>query len=319
MSFPVSPHCEALQRSDKEEISIQQWYAHICEDAFRNEQIVEDVLAAYHNGRNSILLTLRTAHVEQLTMKIQRDVPHVVSLTGSLGARQARESLQRIREMPQTQNLVIVATGPFIGEGFDEPRLDTLFLAMPISWKGTLQQYAGRLHRLVDQKKEVQIYDYVDVHSPMLEKMYQKRLRGYASMGYKIKRENLSSAPAEIIFDQNSFLPVFLHDLVSGMKEILIVSPFLRTRRTAQMIENLRPAAAKRVVVRVITKLPSEFSPGDQVPFKKALALFEGTGITVEHRARIHQKFALIDRKIVWYGSVQPAQFRQCTGKSYAD
>nr|WP_320010803.1 DEAD/DEAH box helicase family protein [uncultured Desulfobulbus sp.] len=295
--------------SDKEEISIQQSYAHICEDAFRNEQIVEDVLAAYHNGRNSILLTLRTAHVEQLTMMIQRDVPHVVSLTGSLGARQARESLQRIREMPQTQNLVIVATGPFIGEGFDEPRLDTLFLAMPISWKGTLQQYAGRLHRLVDQKKEVQIYDYVDVHSPMLEKMYQKRLRGYASMGYKIKRENLSSAPAEIIFDQNSFLPVFLHDLVSGMKEILIVSPFLRTRRTAQMIENLRPAAAKRVVVRVITKLPSEFSPGDQVPFKKALALFEGTGITVEHRARIHQKFALIDRKIVWYGSVNLLSF----------
>ena len=90
-----------------------------------------------------ITLTLRTAHVERLASMIKQETPNVVTLTGALGVRQSKEALKCIRETPKSQNLIIVATGPFIGEGFDEPRLDTLFLAMPISWKGTLQQYAG--------------------------------------------------------------------------------------------------------------------------------------------------------------------------------
>jgi superfamily II DNA or RNA helicase len=88
----------------------------------------------------------------------------------------------------------LVATGKYIGEGFNEPRLDTLFLAMPISWRGTLQQYAGRLHRLFQNKKEVQIYDYMDIHVRTLEKMYQKRLAGYAAIGYRAKGESLAEA-----------------------------------------------------------------------------------------------------------------------------
>ena len=202
-----------------------------------------------------------------------------------------------------------MATGPYIGEGFDEPRLDTLFLAMPISWKGTLQQYAGRLHRLVDQKKEVRIYDYIDIHVQMLEKMYQKRLKGYASMGYKIKGENLSSAPTEIIFDQNNFLPVFRNDILCAKKEILIVSPFLRKRRTAQMIEDLMPAVAKKISVKVITRPSTDFTPRNQAPFRNALDLFDSTGIKVIHRSNIHQKFAVMDQKIVWYGSVNLLSF----------
>ena len=112
-----------------------------------------------------------------------------------------------------------MATGSFIGEGFDEPRLDTLFLAMPISWKGTLQQYAGRLHRLFADKKEVQIYDYVDIRVRMLERMYQKRLTGYASMGYKAKSDDIMSASLDIIFDKDSFC------LFSAM-----ISPVLRKK-----------------------------------------------------------------------------------------
>ena len=93
--------------------------------------------------------------------------------------------------MPAGEPLTLVATGRYIGEGFDEPRLNTLFLAMPISWKGTLQQYAGRLHRMFQNKKEVQIYDYVDIHVSILERMYQKRLAGYAAIGYRVKSESL--------------------------------------------------------------------------------------------------------------------------------
>ena len=116
------------------------------------------------------------------------------------------------RHLSDDKNLILVATGSFIGEGFDEPRLDTLFLAMPISWKGTLQQYAGRLHRLFENKKEVRIYDYVDVHVRMLEKMYHRRLSGYASMGYKAKGEDVESTSLDIIFNKDNFLPVFSND-----------------------------------------------------------------------------------------------------------
>jgi hypothetical protein len=118
-------------------------------------------------------------------------------------------------------------------------------------------------------------------------------------MGYKVKGGNLSSAPTEIIFDQDNFLPVFRSDILSPNKEILIVSPFLRLLRTAQMIEDLVPAAEKGVTVTVVARPASDFTPRNQAPFGNALELFGGTGIEVVHRSNIHQKFALMDRKIV--------------------
>lgn len=95
--------------------------------------------------------------------------------------------------MPESEQRVILATGSYIGEGFDDPRLDALFLAMPISWKGTLQQYVGRLHRLHDNKRVVEVYDYVDPYVRMLSRMYDRRLKGYADMGYRI----LDSGPRQ--------------------------------------------------------------------------------------------------------------------------
>ena len=240
--------------SDEKDLSIQEIYSEIVDNEFRNQQIVEDVLSNYKRGRNCIVLSLRTAHVELLAKKLGEEVPDVVTLRGGMGTKTTREAFKRIAETPSDKNLVLVATGHFIGEGFDEPRLDTLFLAMPISWKGTLQQYAGRLHRLSKDKKEVRIYDYVDIHIKMLEKMYQKRLSGYASMGYKAKSEDIVSAPMDIIFDRDSFLPVFTLDIAAVKKEILIVSPFLRIRRTMQMIRHLNSATDKGVRVIVMTR-----------------------------------------------------------------
>ncbi len=168
---------------DETEVSIQRLYAEIAENDCRNRQIVEDVAANYEQGRNCVVLSLRTAHVESLAKLLREKVPDVVALTGGMGSKTTREAFARLHETSKDKNPVIVATGHLIGEGFDEPRLDTLFLAMPISWKGTLQQYAGRLHRLFENKKEVKIYDYADIHVRMLETMYWKRLKGYASMG----------------------------------------------------------------------------------------------------------------------------------------
>ncbi len=111
-----------------------------------------------------------------------------------MGKKQRRSVAEELASVPESESRVILATGSYIGEGFDDARLDTLFLAMPISWKGTLQQYVGRLHRLHDSKKVVQVYDYVDNYVPMLARMYERRLRGYSTIGYVIAQEAIPTS-----------------------------------------------------------------------------------------------------------------------------
>ena len=103
-----------------------------------------------------------------------------------MGKKQRKETMEQLEAVPQNTPRVILATGRYIGEGFDDARLDTLFLAMPVSWRGTLQQYVGRLHRLHHDKQEVRVYDYVDQNVPMLTRMLTRRMRGYRALGYTV-------------------------------------------------------------------------------------------------------------------------------------
>ena len=290
--------------NDEKDVSIQELYTEITDSDFRNQQIIEDVLNNYHQGRNCIVLSLRTAHVELLAKKLKEEVTDVITLMGGMGKKATQKAFQRLTDIPADKNIVLVATGHFIGEGFDEPRLDTLFLAMPISWKGTLQQYAGRLHRLFKTKKEVRIYDYVDIQVKMLEKMYQKRLNGYASMGYKAKSEETMDAPLDIIFDKDNFLHVFNQDIVAAKKEILIVSPFVRKRRTHQMIQYLKISTGKNIRVIVVTRPKEDFMAKDYAALERTLNLLTSNGINIVFKSNIHQKFAIMDQKVVWYGSI---------------
>jgi len=132
------------------------------------------------------LLSERTEHLQSLAERLRGVVPHVIELKGGLGRKQRQELMEKLQSIPDTEPRVILATGRYIGEGFDDARLDTLFLTMPISWRGTLQQYVGRLHRVHDNKREVRVYDYVDWRAPMLMRMYEKRVRGYKAIGYTI-------------------------------------------------------------------------------------------------------------------------------------
>lgn len=240
--------------SDREEadMSIQEFYSGIAVDEFRNEQIIDDVLKAHTSGRNTLILTERTVHVDLLARKLREKIPEVMTLTGGKSAKETKTILAKIAEATAAQ-LTLVATGRYIGEGFDEPRLDALFLAMPISWKGTLQQYAGRLHRLFEGKKEVQVYDYIDIHVKALEKMYRKRLAGYAGIGYRVKAEGLADEPSDVIFDNTNFLPVFQNDMMNAMREAVIVSPFITKKRVLQMLPNM-VALGKRGSLVVITR-----------------------------------------------------------------
>lgn len=165
-------------------LSIQQVYDRLLLDESRNDMIFDDLLSALDQGRSPILLTDRTSHLEYFEERLKGFAKNIIVLRGGMGKRQLKVTQEKMNAIPPGEERVILATGRFIGEGFDDERLDTLFLVMPISWRGTLQQYAGRLHRIYDLKNEVQIYDYVDDRVHMLSRMYQKRLKGYQTMGY---------------------------------------------------------------------------------------------------------------------------------------
>ena len=166
------------------EISIQEVYRALAADEARNCLILDDVIRAIEEGRSPILLTERRDHLAYVAERLRGFVRHLVVLQGGMTPKERRELGARLAEVPDDEERLVLATGRYIGEGFDDPRLDTLFLAMPVSWKGTLVQYTGRLHRLHPRKREVRIFDYVDRDVPALVRMFEKRLRTYRAIGY---------------------------------------------------------------------------------------------------------------------------------------
>jgi superfamily II DNA or RNA helicase len=174
---------------------IQDVYAALASDSERNQQIVGDILDAVHRGRNPLVLSSRTDHLDHLAEGLS-GLDHALILKGGMGKKQWKAITERLASIPEGTPRVLLATGSYIGEGFDDSRLDTLFLTMPISWRGTLQQYVGRLHRLHEDKKVVRVFDYVDAQVPMLARMYEKRLRGYRALGYELESDRPPLAEA---------------------------------------------------------------------------------------------------------------------------
>jgi len=253
---------------DESSWGINEIYTDIQDSAARNDLIVQDVIAAVEHGRNPIILSERVEHVQYLKEMLAPYISNVIALTGGSSQRDRRETLQRVADIPDSEPFALVATGKYIGEGFDMPRLDTLFLAMPISWKGTVQQYAGRLHRLFEGKQEVQVYDYVDAHVAMLEGMYQKRLKAYASIGYKAKAALQPIDAAHSIYDSRNFFPVYSSDITLARQEALIVSPFLTKRRIMAALGYLDATKAK---VTVFTKSLDNYPEKDKAMISECI------------------------------------------------
>jgi superfamily II DNA or RNA helicase len=174
------------------ETTIQDLYAALVGNQHRNELIIRDLQDLLSVGRSPLVLTSRTEHLDFLAGRLHGSRSHVFIMKGGMGAKQRKILTESIAAIPPEEPRVILATGSYLGEGFDDARLDTLLLAMPISWKGTLQQYVGRLHRLRANKTEVQVYDYADVLVPMLARMYKKRLTGYAALGYTVLENSIA-------------------------------------------------------------------------------------------------------------------------------
>ena len=288
----------------EDRLSIATLYKYLSEDEIRNNLIVEDICKAVNTGRTPIILTNRTAHVSVLAEKLKATIKNVISLTGAGTTREKREAMQRLQTIPDSEQLVIVATGKYIGEGFDYPRLDTLFLALPISWKGLLTQYAGRLHREYGGKKDVRIYDYIDIHEPICDSMYRKRLKGYAAIGYKTINtaqptlfdhiNDISSSIAENqIFNGSTFYRPYTSDLTKAKRSIVISSPKLYRTEQNPLVTLLKELAQQGIEILITTVVENEQT-----------AFIQSKGLSVKVKPKLSLYTTIIDKEVVWYGSI---------------
>ena len=288
----------------EDRLSIANLYKYLSEDEIRNNLIVEDICKAVNTGRTSIILTNRTAHVSVLAEKLNATIKNVISLTGAGTTREKREAMQRLQTIPDSEQLVIVATGKYIGEGFDYPRLDTLFLALPISWKGLLTQYAGRLHREYEGKKDVRIYDYIDIHEPICDSMYRKRLKGYAAIGYKTINtaqptlfdhiNDISSSVVENqIFNGSTFCRPYTSDLTKAKRSIVISSPKLYRTEQNPLVTLLKELAHQGIEILITTAAENEQT-----------AFIQSKGLSVKVKPKLSLYTTIIDKEVVWYGSI---------------
>ena len=183
---PTNFHMPDLPNADQR-VEFHRLYEALSVDSARNRMICDDFLSAVREGRSPLLLTERVEHLQLLAQSLSTQIPSLTILQGGMGRKALQRAAAQMLESPANPQLVLLATGKYIGEGFDDSRLDTLFLALPVSWRGIVAQYVGRLHRLHEGKHEVRVYDYADLNVPMLAKMFDRRCQGYEALGYTIQ------------------------------------------------------------------------------------------------------------------------------------
>jgi len=221
---------------------------------------------------------------------------NVIKLVGNDSAKAKKEATNRLTAVKADEPLIVVATGKYVGEGFDLPRLDTLMFALPVSWKGLIAQYAGRLHRDYPGKTEVRIYDYVDLRVPVCDSMYRKRLHGYKEVGYSVEVANEGIFAEEVtdtIFTYDNFESIFQNDLAAATQSIIISTTRLRWNRSPKVIDLLQASMTRGVCVSIII---SEIGHNESE--------LQSSGINVIHRPNININCAVIDKCIGWYGNV---------------
>ena len=271
----------------------------------RNEQIISDVVNCIQNGRTPLVLTKYKEHAELLYQRLQGKADHVYLLQGG-GSRKAKDEMRiQMRAVPDAESIVLVAIDKYIGEGFNFPRLDTMMLTMPAAAEGNIEQFAGRLHRDYDTKTEVIIYDYVDSHIRVLEKMYHKRLRTYKKIGYEICNNIIVEKQyANTIFDIDSYEKVYEKDLLEANKEIIISSPGLNHAKVDAFVKLIKQRQEDGVKLTVITLNPEGYPEEKIEDTKRLVEILKNCGVRIKLQEHMHEHFAIIDEEIVWYGSM---------------
>ena len=289
----------------KEKMHPNEAYDIIRDNEMRDDLIVEDIKECVSAGRTPVVLSRYKEHSEKLYERLKNYANHVFLMTGNNSKKEHRKILEQLHEVDEKETLILVATGSLIGEGFDYPRLDTLFMAMPVSFESIVTQYAGRLNRDYEGKENVIVYDYVDSHIPMFDNMYAKRLKAYKQIGYEvcggIKSKKQST---NAIFDSENYYEVYRKDLLQADKNIIISSPVISGAKVYELISLLRDKQLSGVEVTIVTWEPDSYGFGDAAFWMQLHEEMRQVGFYIETVEESCEHFAIMDQEIVWYGSM---------------
>ena len=285
--------------------SINQYYEKLISNSTRNELIIADVKNAVKVARTPLVLSERIEHLNLLYEQLADSAQNVIFITGRGTPKQKNETLEKLKAVPADESLIILATGKYAGEGFDYPRIDTLMLAMPFSWKGTLAQYCGRLHRNFAGKNEVQIFDYVDYRIPVFDRMYQNRLKGYKHLGYSIKQnisENAEIQTESKLYSAEDYKSDFQKDILSAASRIIISVPYLSKVNVQEFVLSSTTLLVKGVNIQILVRKQDDDAKQEKIA--PCISMLENIGIKVIEQENISQKITIIDEKIMWYGNI---------------
>ena len=301
--YPRFTRMVDLSPSDDRHIS--ELYRLVVDSEMRNMQIVTDAMDCVKKGRTPVVMTKYREHAENLYGLLQGAADHVFLLQGGKSMKERAELREKMLAVGREESMMMVATGQYVGEGFNYPRLDTMLLAMPISFEGNVEQYAGRLNRDYDGKKDVIIFDYIDQHIPVLERMYHRRLRAYKKIGFEVCSEVVDKQEvSNSIFDGLGYWTVFEKDVLSVAKSIVISSPFLSSRKVEWLVEQSETLQKRGVTITVFSLRPDEYPEDGREHHTDLLRRLASAGVCVKTQSHCHERYAVIDQSLVWYGSM---------------
>lgn len=277
----------------------------LCADEARNALIVQDIARVLDGGGTALVLTRRVEHAATLEKALAAQGYETMLLVGSDPQRIKREKLRMLGQFASGKPFAIVATGSYVGEGFDDDRLDALFLAGPVSWSGLVAQYVGRLHRRREGKDEVVVYDYVDVNVRMLDRMYRKRLKEYAAQGYELRPAVSEGDVRGEFVTPEAYLERFELDVTRAVKTLVIASSEVHKRRVELLAPCLEAAVERGVEVRAALPDPEAAKPKKAQVIADATVLLERAGVQVSLREAC-PNLVVADSSIVWYGGIAP-------------
>ena len=271
----------------------------------RDEQIIEDVKNCVAAGRTPVVLSRYKDHSEKLYKRLKSHADHVFLMTGNNSKKEHRKILEQMHQVDKDESLILIATGSLVGEGFDFPRLDTLFMATPVSFRGVVEQYAGRLNRDYAGKENVIIYDYVDNHIPMFNNMYMKRLKAYKQIGYEFG-DGLQTVKQTVnaIYDGNNYSENYHKDLLDSNKNIIISSPVISGSKVYELINMLKEKQMSGVQVTIVTWTPDSYGFGDAAYWMQLHEDMRRAGFFIRTVEEYCDRFAVIDQEVVWYGNI---------------
>ena len=271
----------------------------------RDEQIIEDVKNCVAAGRTPVVLSRYKDHSEKFYERLKSYADHVFLMTGNNSKKEHRKILEQMHQVDKNESLILIATGSLVGEGFDFPRLDTLFMATPVSFRGVVEQYAGRLNRDYAGKENVIIYDYVDNHIPMFNNMYMKRLKAYKQIGYEFG-DGLQTVKQTVnaIYDGNNYSENYHKDLLDSNKNIIISSPVISGSKVYELINMLKEKQMSGVQVTIVTWTPDSYGFGDATYWMQLHEDMRRAGFYIRTVEEYCDRFAVIDQEVVWYGNI---------------